>query len=138
MPRDVFGCIYRDLFYKFEIICALMLFDVLCGFCLVGVTVELLRAFVVVGVCGLVLFVEVLLGVGIDLFVALVYVVGFLLMMLEGDRWYLVGEMVVVCVGYDGLWLLVVLWMVWLVERYLGDVGVVVVLLLNCVRFEFG
>lgn len=42
------------------------------------------------------------------------------------------------CEGYGGLWVLDIGWVARVAEFYFGDVGVVVVLLLNCVWLESG
>ena len=130
--------IYRDPFHKPELICALTPFDALCGFRPVQDTVELLRSLVDRGARGLGPFADRLADAVDEPAAALARAVGTMLMMPAVDQRLLVGETAAACDGHDGPWALATHWTVRLADRYRGDVGAVVALLLNCVRLRPG
>ena len=138
IPLDAPERIYRDAHHKPEIICALTPFDALCGFRPVDGTVELLTVLAARGARGLQPFADLLAAAGPDPAPALAYAVSTLLTMPPGDKALLLDETAAACDGVRGPWTLPAAWTVRLAERYPGDVGAVVGLLLNCVRLEPG
>ena len=130
--------IYRDPHHKPEIICALTPFDALCGFRSVAPTIELLGSLAGRGAQGLRPLADRLASAGGDPAAALAATVGALLTMPAGDQRHLVDETAAACLGLDGAWAAPAAWAVRLAQRYPGDVGAVVGLLLNCVRLEPG
>jgi mannose-6-phosphate isomerase len=132
IPLDADHRLYRDDSPKPELLCALGPFDALCGFRPVAATVELLDA---LEVPELQPFVDVLRrDPSPD---GLHYVVGSLLTMPSGDQALLVGAVAAAGARLD-CWPLERAALASLAAHYPGDVGVVVALLLNCVRLTRG
>jgi mannose-6-phosphate isomerase len=132
IPLTAANRLYRDDWAKPELLCALGPFEALCGFRPVAATIELLDA---LAVAELQPFVEVLRGdPSAD---ALRYVMGSLLTMPSGDQALLVAAVAAAASRLER-WPLERTALEALSARYPGDVGVVVALLLNCVRLAPG
>ncbi len=138
VPVDAPERLYRDDQPKPEILVALTRFDALCGFRPVDATVELLRSLARRGARGLKPYADLLADAGDDPRRSLAYAVGTLLTMAPGDQRDLVGETAAACEGHGGPWALDTGWAARVAELHPGDAGVVVALLLNCVRLEPG
>lgn len=138
IPLDAPQRLYRDDQPKPEILIALTPFDALCGFRPLGATVELLRTLAARGARGLKPYADLLGDAGHDAHATLAYAVGSLLTMAPGDQRHLVEETAAAAAGLDGPWSLAAAWTGRLAERHPADAGVVVALLLNCVRLEPG
>jgi len=133
IPRRADNRLYRDDWPKPELMCALETFDAVCGFRPVGSTVTMFDA---LGVAELQPFTEVLRrSPDAD---GLRYVLGSLLTMPGGDQALLVSSVAAAADCLAGAWPLERAALESLYARYPGDVGVVVALLLNCVRLAPG
>ena len=139
VPRHSAERHYRDPHHKPEILCALTPFDALCGFRPVDETVALLRLLARRGARGVEPLADLLGGAAGEAAAGtLAYAVGSLLTMPAGDQRHLVDETAAACAGDDSPWAMATGWMLRLAERYPGDAGCVVALLLNCVRLQPG
>ena len=138
IPLDAPERVYKDPHHKPELICALTPFDALCGFRPLDATAELLQVLAGRGAHGLAPFAALLADAGADPAGALGYTVGSLLTMPAGDQRLLVDTTAAACAAAEGPDPFATSWMVRLAERYPGDVGAVVSLLLNGVRLAPG
>lgn len=138
VPIDSPRRLYRDDQPKPEVLVALTPFDALCGFRPLDATVELLRALARAGARGLKPYADLLADPGADPAATLAYTVGTLLTMAPGDQRHLVAETAAAAEGLDGPWALSAGWTSTLAGLHPADAGVVVALLLNCVRLQPG
>ena len=127
--------VYHDPHHKPELLCALTPFDALCGFRPLAATIDLIASLPAAQL--LQPFADVLQRAN-EPADALREVVGHLLTMPAGDQRLLTEQTAAACATYDGSFALATSWMVRLAQRYPGDIGSVVSLLLNVVRLEPG
>jgi mannose-6-phosphate isomerase len=132
IPLTADARLYKDDWAKPELLCALAPFDALCGFRPIAVTIELFDA---LAVTELQPFAEVLRRDPSP--EALQYVMGSLLTMPAGDQALLVTAVAAAAPRLVD-WPLERTALESLSAHYPGDVGVVVALLLNCVRLTPG
>jgi mannose-6-phosphate isomerase len=133
IPRTAEHRVYRDQWPKPELLCALDPFDALCGFRPVAETLAVLDA---LAVAELQPFAEVLRRTPTA--DGLRYLLGSLLTMPAGEQALLVSSVADAADHLAVAWPLERMALELLYARYPGDVGVVVALLLNCLRLAPG